>query len=262
MFYAGLFDPPNNSAICIWEDVSRLKYPAWNMFNSINSLFFELRTFCRNLLGIMTFLSEFSLLLIPLLSIAIVCLLKSGRKFVFDNIFYLILILAILFFGYAMIAVDPRFFWLIDIVTIIIGAKFLNLLFDKALIRKFYKVILIGIFVISFLVQPVKLIYRSLDNGNYVYELSNRISKLNVNGRIASIGDWQMSYYISFFNNWQYYGRSGNNDETYLENELKNKKIDYYFVWESYENKIKFLEKYQEITGGNIAGLRIYKLKQ
>jgi hypothetical protein len=37
--------------------------------------------------------------------------------------------------------------------------------------------------------------------------------------------------------------------------------IDYYFVWESYEKKLKFLEKYEEITGGSIAGLRIYKLK-
>jgi hypothetical protein len=37
--------------------------------------------------------------------------------------------------------------------------------------------------------------------------------------------------------------------------------INYYFVWESFENKLKFLEKYQEITGGTIDGLRIYKVK-
>ncbi len=261
MFYAGLFDPPNNTAISIWEDVSRLKIVSWNIFDSFNSVIYEMRIICKNLLGILSILNEFSLFSIPVLLIALDYLMKTGRQFIVDNIFYLVLILAILFSGYAMIWIDPRFFWFSIIVIIIIGAKLLNLLFDIILIRKVYKVILTGIFVIGFLVFPVKSVYRSLNNGKSLFELSNRIKNLNINGRMASIGDWEMSFYISFYNNWQYYGQSGNKEESYLENELKNKKIDYYFVWESYENKLKFLEKYQEITGGTINGLRIYKVK-
>jgi hypothetical protein len=49
--------------------------------------------------------------------------------------------------------------------------------------------------------------------------------------------------------------------ESDVENELINKLIDYYFVRESSENKMNLLEKYSEITGGNISGLNIYKLK-
>jgi hypothetical protein len=166
-----------------------------------------------------------------------------------------------MFSGYALIAFDPRYTWLGNILILIIGAKLINILFDTIPLKKISGVILIAFFVISFLILPVKSIYNSLDSGKSLFELSTRLTKLNIHGKIASSDDWESSYYISFHNGWQYYGKSRNSTESEVENELKNKLIDYYFVWESSGNKMEFLEKYPEITDGNIAGLKVYKLK-
>jgi hypothetical protein len=166
-----------------------------------------------------------------------------------------------MFLGYTLIAFDPRYTWLGNIIILIIGTKLLNLLFEKIPMKKISRIILIGFFIISFLVLPISSMYNSLNSGKPLFELSTRLTKYNIHGRIASSNDWESSYYVSFHNGWQYYGRSRNSSESDVENELKNKSIDYYIVWESSENKINFLEKYPEITGGNIAGLKIYKLK-
>jgi hypothetical protein len=261
MFYAGLLDPPNNSATSIWEDVSFLKIKSWNIFDSANTMIYEIRIICKNIITILSILIDFSLLAIPVFLVALGYLLKIRKQIFSDKIFYLVLFLIIMFSGYAMIAVDPRYIWLSNIVIIITGAKLLNTLFEKIPLRKAIKLVIIGIYIFSFLILPLKSIYRSLDEGKDLYELSNRINKLNINGRIASFGDWERSYYLSFQNGWQYYGRSGNLNESDLEGELMNKMIDYYFVWESDYNSLKFLNKYKEITDGNIDGLRIYKLK-
>jgi hypothetical protein len=261
MFYAGLLDPPNSTATSIWEDVSFLKIKSWNIFDSTNTMIYEIRIICKNIIAILSILIDFSLLAIPVFLVALGYLLKIRKQVFSDKIFYLVLFLIIMFSGYAMIAVDPRYIWLSNIILIIMGAKLLNLLFDKVPLRKIIKLGIIGIYLFSFLVLPLKSIYRSLDEGKNLYELSNRLNKLDINGRIASIGDWERSYYISFHNGWQYYGRSGNLNESDLENELKNKMIDYYFVWESDNNNLNFLNKYKEITGGNINGLKIYRLK-
>jgi hypothetical protein len=261
IFYAGLFDPPNNTAVSIWEDVSNMKVVSWNIFDSFSTVIYEIKIICKNILGILVILNQFSILLIPLLLITFVRFIKSVRQIVHDNIFYIVLIQLILFSGYAIIWIDPRFFWLSNILMIIIGGKILTQAFTKNSLRRKSRIVLTGLFVISFLVLPVRSMYRSSNNSKQLIELSNRLNKLNIKGRIASAGDWDTSLYLSFHNSWQYYGRSGNFGETYIENELKTKNIDYYFVWESYVQKMNFLEKYEEISGGDIAGLKIYKLK-
>jgi len=261
MFYAGLLDPPNSTATGIWEDVASLKIKSWGIFDSYKTIILELKVICRNLLSFLTILNELSFLSISILLIGFVYLLQLGRQLVFDKLFYLLLILGIMFSGYALIAFDPRYTWLGNILILIIGAKLINILFDTIPLKKISGVILIAFFVISFLILPVKSIYNSLDSGKSLFELSTRLTKLNIHGKIASSDDWESSYYISFHNGWQYYGKSRNSTESEVENELKNKLIDYYFVWESSGNKMEFLEKYPEITDGNIAGLKVYKLK-
>jgi hypothetical protein len=261
MFYAGLLDPPNSTAISIWEDVASLKIKSWSIFDSYKTIIMELRVICRNLLSFLPILNEISFLSLSILLTGFVYLLQLGRQLIFDKLFYLLLILGIMFLGYTLIAFDPRYTWLGNIIILIIGTKLLNLLFEKIPMKKISRIILIGFFIISFLVLPISSMYNSLNSGKPLFELSTRLTKYNIHGRIASSNDWESSYYVSFHNGWQYYGRSRNSSESDVENELKNKSIDYYIVWESSENKINFLEKYPEITGGNIAGLKIYKLK-
>jgi hypothetical protein len=261
MFYAGLLDPPNNTAICIWEDVSKVEYKSWSMFDSTDSFLIEIRSVIRNFLWILKFLVDFSFLSIPVCLVSLIYLFKR-RKVIFDeSIFYPILIVIVLYAGYSVMSVDPRFLWYGYIVIIIAGAKLLDLLFDRKNIKKIFKIVIIGIYITAFLISPINSIRNTIDVAKNDFQLSKNIKNMDVKGRIASIGDWQISYYICYFNEWKYYGISGKFDEQYLENELKNKMIDYYFVWEGDGSKLKFVEKYNEITEGTTPGLKIYKLK-
>jgi hypothetical protein len=260
MFYAGLIDPPNPSATSIWEDVSNLKIRTWSIFDSFQTIIFELKVFLRGSVDILKFLTEFSLIAVPLLLIIVIYLTRKGRKLIYDNLTYPVLILLILYSGYAMIAVDPRYIWLSDIIILISGAKLISLLFVKFKIRNTFRIIIASLFAASFLVMPVKSISGSMDDGNWLPVLSNSLKPLEISGRIASSENWEVTMYLSFYNNWQYFGKSVDSGEEDIEKELYEKKIDYYFVWEPVDKKMEFLIKYPEIAIGVVESLKIYKL--
>lgn len=261
MFYAGLIDPPNNTATSIWEDVSYLKMTKWNILDSFDTLLLELKVIRRGLIDLITYLTDISLFSLPILVITIVYLIRKRKEFIFNSLTFLILILLILFFGYTMISVDPRFLWLSEILILILGAKLINMFFDKSNVSKTFKIVITLILIVSFLSMPVRSIFNSMDDGNYLPGLSDKLKPLEINGRIASSGEWEVSMYLSFYNGWQYFGNSGDFSEKYIENELVEKKIDYYLVWDPVENKLGFLKKYPEITKGDIGNLQIYKLR-
>jgi len=260
MFYAGLIDPPNATATSIWEDVSNLKIKSWSIFDSFDTLLLELKVILRGSIDLITYLSDFSLFSIPILVITIVLLIRKRKEFIFNNLTILLLILLILFLGYAMIAVDPRYLWLSDILILILGAKLISIYYDKTQISKTIKIIIVLLFAVSFLFMPVKSIMNSIDGSNYLPGLSDKLKPLEINGRIASSGEWEVSMYLSFINGWQYFGSSGDFSEKYVENELIGKKIAYYFVWDPLSKELEFLKKYPEITNGDIDNLKIYKL--
>jgi hypothetical protein len=282
----GLNEPPNNTAISFGEDPSYVKIQSWSMFDSASALKYQIKITLNNVYKIIYYLGELSVLSLVLLPMAVVYLLKKGRQMRTDNIFFLLVSLAVLFSGYAMLHVDNRYIWLSDIFIIIIGAKLLDLLFQKKSLKQKSKIIVIVIFVASFSLAPLIKLYSNLDNGKYIFDLNNKINYLNIHGRIASNGNWQqyqMNLYLSFYNGWQYWGnpdlvfrgeryiphpgpipQGGERDklgELDLKTQLENKMIDYYFVWKPFEEKRKFLEQYKEITNGRIDELRIYKLK-
>jgi hypothetical protein len=282
----GLNEPSNNTAISFGEDPSYLKIQSWSIFDSISSLKYQMKIALNNVYRIIYYLAGFSVLSLVLLAIAAVYLLMKGKQMVTDNIFFLIVSLVILFSGYAMISVENRLLWLSDILIIIIGAKLLDLLFKKILLKKISKIILIGIFVTSFALPPLIKLYCSLDTGKDIFDLNNKINYLNIHGRIASNGTWkqyQTSLYLSFYNGWQYWGnpdlvfrgeryippsgpipQDGEREklgELELKTQLENKMIDYYFVWKPFDEKMKFLDRYEDITDGRLDELRIYKLK-
>jgi hypothetical protein len=159
-----------------------------------------------------------------------------------------------------MIAVDPRYIWLSVIIIPISGAKLISLFFDKLKIRTTFKIIIAGLFAVSFLVLPVKSISVSMDGGKWLPVLSARLKPYEIRGRVASSGNWEECMYLAFYNNWQYFGESGDFGEEYIEKELIEKKIDYYFAWNPVELKLEFLRKYPEITKGTGGSLKIYKL--
>jgi len=261
MSYKGLIAPPNNNAISAWEDISYVKIQSWNIFDSYSSLNYYLKKIIKNILDIYKILNSFSLLSIIILNLTFVYLIKKGKRFVFDNIFILMVIIAILNFGYSLLFVLDRYIWLNNIIILIVGAKLLELLFRLFSLKRIPKILIVCFFAASFSLPTLRPLYLGLNNGVGVLNLNSEIRNLNIHGRIASTGHWKLSLYLSFYNDWSYYGHSFKPNESELKTELENKKIDYYFVWKPFEKKIKFIENYEELTNGKTDMVRIYKLR-
>jgi hypothetical protein len=163
--------------------------------------------------------------------------------------------------GYLPLLVRSRYIWLSNILILITGAKLLDLLSQKYLFSRIVQTILIVIFAASFAITPAQQLYYQRGTGKDISDLNNKISYLNIHGRIASNSLWGKSLYLAFYNDWKYYGVKGRLSNLQLERELENKLIDYYFVWEPFGKDNKLVEKYEEITGGRIDGLRVYQIK-
>lgn len=95
--------------------------------------------------------------------------------------------------------------------------------FDISQVSKTIKIVIALILVVNFLFMTVRSIFNSMDDGNYLPRLSDKLKPFKINGRIVSSGQWEVSMYISFYNGWQYFGSSGDFSEKYVENELVEK---------------------------------------
>lgn len=57
------------------------------------------------------------------------------------------------------------------------------------------------------------------------------------------------------------YGQAKKNiNSTELRNELKNYGIDYYFIWNNYNQNL-YMTGYREVTNNNIPNLKVYSIK-
>ena len=209
MHYAGLFDPPNGTATSIWEDASYLNVRDWSMFDSRSAFEHQLAITRKNIVKIISFLHGFSYLSLASLVAAAVYVARKRRRIVADSVFYLVLSVIVLCLGYAVVLVESRYLWLCDLLIVIMGARMLALWFTSRSIHAGVRAALIAVFAVSFAVTPLVELYHFHDAGEDVRALSDTIDDLNIQGRIASNGNWGWSLYLAFFNGWQYSRRKG-----------------------------------------------------
>jgi hypothetical protein len=227
--YFGLIPPPNETAISAWEDPKHLDNPDWSAFDSIDSLKYQVNMIKKNIIASIARLLYFSILSIPILAMAVLYLNKTGKDFLKDPIFFFLITIPMLFSGYLLLLVRYRYIWLNFILIVIIGTKLLNVYLLSAGSGKIKKTILTILFVVSFLIFPVKSIYNKLDINKDVFLLNKEIAFLNIEGKIASNSRWRDSLYLSFYNKWKYYGEKGLLTVSELETALIKEDIDYFF---------------------------------
>ena len=233
MDYQGLLNPPNKSAISVWEDISFTEVQDWQMNESWESCIHQLKIIKVNTDKIIIFLKNTSPFSITIILLSIIYLLQKRKKALHDNILILLIVILILFSGYALLLVENRYLWLSVILLMILGAKLIDILDNSYKLRLLSKTILICILAFSFAKPPFMFIRHKRDTENYIYELNNVISKMDIDGNIASSGNWAYTLYLSYYNNWQYFGECKSREYQNIFNELKSNTIDYYFVWDN-----------------------------
>lgn len=261
MGYMGLLDPSNKWAVSVWQDISIVKKPSWGLFDSWSTVLYQLKNIGINLLSVLKKLTEFSILSIPIILIALFRFIPIEGKERIDNNLVLIVCMTFLFLGYSFLIMPLRYIWLAFIITLIIGGKTLDVLLRTTIVNMRYKKLIVICFIVFFSYPTIsKLVIHRYPERD-TYQLSQRLENLDIHGKIASTGAWGKTLHVSFYNNWSYYGIPKLPYEPEALVELQNKEINYYFVWGEKAATIRYLVDKQEITHGSIEGLKIYKLR-
>jgi len=263
MHSAGLLAPPNSSAISVWEDISNVYMPSWSALTSTSNFIHQIVIIRDNITRAITLFSQNSIFFLFILAGSVIYLIKKGRQFLHDKIFLILVTMLILISGYLLILFEYRYLWLCNILLLISGFKLLEIIFQKKSFKQITKVLIITIFAVSFLIQPIIKLRCASSIYYHIAKINNEISPLEIKGRIASDKNWHDCLWLAYFNNWKYYGEKGNLSELKFKSQLEKYKIDYFIIWEMKGSNFEFIkENYYEITNGTIDEFKIYDLNQ
>ena len=220
-----------------------------------------------NTLKIGSILTYFSFLSILIIFSYIILYLKKPRDLISQTeIIYPLIALFVSAGGYVVILVEARYIWLINILLILMGGYLLNLLFKRNFFNNQHstkiKTIILLIFAFSFIIFPMTNLIQNIHTGEDIYNISTVLNQQGVHGNVATndklIDMEDLKYYVNI--NLPNQSKLDINDREF-QNELKNNKINYYFVWGNNNNET-LLSRYNSINNGNISNLRIYIINE
>ncbi|MGB9937445.1 MAG: hypothetical protein ACPK7O_06965 [Methanobacterium sp.] len=253
MYYEGLFTPPYAGAISSWTDPSYFKFKSWNALKSPHH---QLEIIRNNFITLYNIIQSFSVLAWLIIILSGMFLLSSFKNDLKEKLLYLLITMLIYSGGYCLVLLESRYIWLVYILLGFTGAYIINAAFKTKLFNKHVKTVLAVILALSFISTPVTEIMQYDDSGKEYYIIGQQAKFYGVHGNIASNTNWDISLYIVYYLNAQYYGITKKTDDpSTLASELKSNNIQYYFVWGSSDPHIP---GYMEITNCQITDLKIY----
>ena len=258
MFTIGFLDPPNDSAVSAWEDPTDHPLADWSPLSSTKDFMYQLKIIFKNLSRFLNIISEYSVFSVTLITIVILQFFSQKRKIINDDILFSLLIIFCWIIGYIFISIESRYLWIIDILLMFIGLKYLS----ESILKKFNKrvrIFIVIMFLLSFQVMPIKQLARPITVRKDAYDISQSLKKMGVKGRIASNGNWDTSLFISYYLDSQYFGSDSKNPPEMIEKQLLEHKIDYYFEWG--KENVKENQFYQQIAYFRENELVIYRRK-
>ncbi len=250
---------------------TNLQQNQWSPLSSWSNFKYQIKLIFNNSLHIGKILYNFSYLTLLILLAYIVMCIQPPRQLISQNmVLYPLVTILILCGGYLLIVVEQRYIWLIDILLILMGGYLINLLFKtdfftKERFAKVRKTVVLLIFTILFISMPVNYLVHNVNINKSSYTLSNTLmNQYGVHGNLATINAHESRLtdmnYLVYYMNTSFEGLSQNDISTpELRNELKNKNISYYFVWDNSVNS-SYLVGYKDITNGRIDSLKVYTL--
>jgi len=236
MLYQGLFEPPNKTAISIWEDPSYIAIDDWNPFSSFNYFKYQIQSAFSGIPSILRIYEEFSIF-------SIFIIFGSIMFFSFkEHILYPLVTIFLYPIGILLVRTEPgkipyldilnRYFWLNNILLLLMGGYLLSILhfrFKGKIMR-----IITFFFILSFVVNPIRYLSKchiQIDFYRKIYLLSKELKGFGVYGNVASNGNWGGSLYLCYYLDCKYLGISLDKDE------LKRHNTNFYFEWTKDFNK-------------------------
>lgn len=261
MHSQGLLDPPNDTAISVWEDISYTPVdppdsPAGQ--GPVSSGFTRL---VHNLGTSAGFFFRFSWLTPVLLFSVLFFLWQTPGSHEKRLTGILLLLSLVQILGYSLIWVESRYLWFAQIALLLTGLRSAEALLAKTGISDRGRKVVLGILLISVLPAPVYDLDHDYRPGKVIQKLGDQLGDYPVSGSVASMGSWEKSLFLSYHRNWRYYGEVRGSEPARIADELAGKNIDWLLVWKPASAKYPFGNRYPEVTQGKIPNLQIYRLK-
>lgn len=265
----GFFKPIDKTAVSVWEDPTKTANEAWSPLQSLKYLKYQLKLCIFFTAKVLHNFGRFSTLSYAIIVAYFLLLAPYSRKTLSDmRLLPLVTVLAYTS-GFILVVPVERYLWLDAFLFLLMGGYVLTELFSGNFFNMNRKRILMVFFVLSFVIYPVKKLILDQNAGADIYKLSQVIKKkYQITGNIASHTHYKRPLYLSFFLMTHYYGSAKDGIPCQdLVHELQRYDIDYYFVWSKRKDDFSLFKKeydclyqFPEITGGELPGLRIFKI--
>jgi len=220
--------PPNETAISAWEDPSA--YPVevkWNPLGSREEFEYQISLIINNSVEFFSFIFLFSPLVIFLIALMVKDVLKS------ETLRYLIISGLVYPSGYLILFIETRYIWLTYLIVFILTFSLFSLFTKRYLFKGFMLNAAVLLLMLSLLAFPAYALFKKADAGKNVYALAQELKKFNVSGNFACSTNGLDTHYLAYFLDSKYYGEINKdlNDPVFF-NYLKEKEIDYFFLWD------------------------------
>lgn len=278
IFFEGFFAPPNETAFVIYEDPSFARKKTWSPLESRQSFRHFINNLSENFFEGTKIYESYSRLSISIVIAYILLIFSQPIRTMCSrtDLLYPLLTIALYTIGYFPFHFEIRYLWIVNILLLLMGGRVLDELFQSMFFKKrAMKGMLMIFFVISFIMTPIKSSIESTRNNinSEMHTLSLELNRrYDIHGNIASnrqkmqipVHDsWHKTFRLAYWLKSRYFGVPRENiSDNELAQELRKYEIDYYFYWEDSHPPPDFLSVHRELTGGEIAGLKIYELKE
>lgn len=268
VYWQGFLEPPNATALSIWEDPSYLESPPREESGG-GFLKNQLKVTAGLIGQTAKIFMGFSVLSVVIFVVYVLWWIRKLGKGVLAaipcEVLFPTVTVALLAGGYSLVWVQERYLWVLCLLMMLMGGYVLACLFEYRFFTKakVVKAVVLFIFFASFVFGGVRTLKSYSGRGGWVHDLAGVLKqRILPQDRIASNTNWAGTLFLSYHLNCKYYGMPKQQAAVAeLKKDLEKYRIDYYFVWGD-SGEVHWLSAYPEITGGRMPGLRIYSLKQ
>lgn len=231
--------PPQPGNYSVLDDISNVS--TVNITPFTNEKFFaaQVKIFFANCIELIKVFNAFSVLSLAVIFGGAYSVIRKNSK-VDDkaHITVLLCFLLVWSFGLLLLSVQPRFFWIIDLIILAMAGQLVSLLLRHNKLKKsvLYCICCIGL--ASFYLYPITMLLQEAGKNKAFFEIAAVFKVNNIKGRIMankrSNDDVSNSIVINFLNRSRYYGTylSNSTDEQVLR-AIKEQKINYFWCYYS-----------------------------
>jgi hypothetical protein len=257
----GLFAPPDEYSTSVWDDPTKIAREDWSPFKSKANFFEQLRVMALNAEFMLTeTLFPFHLSLYAILALFLV-LCFSQRVSTAERRKAIILssLWMIMFAIYLSFVTELRYFWIVLILSVAMGAELLTMFFVVTKVTLFQRWLATVLFMISFLGYPFWHMCIEYHHGDAFYEIVQQANaRTTFAGKNLASDHWKRGHFFSYYVGGKYFGLPINASESvvFLDRELLDHKIDYYIVW---KKKPIGLTHYREVFDASLKQVAVFK---